>query len=152
MGVLQVVCQGDVQLLLRHRLECTVLRSWSTKEKNDCAPETHLVLNDVTIHRGAWASASRNLCNRDPENSPEYSASSIYAGTTIYAWAPGMRCSSHVDTSVCTMINSHWCLCALPNMSSALIDAFALHLDRPHERRSECQLSLIHISEPTRPY
>lgn len=49
----QVVCQGDVQLLLRHRLECTVLRSWSTKEKNGCAPETHLVLNDVTIHRGA---------------------------------------------------------------------------------------------------
>jgi NAD kinase len=50
---LQVVCQGDVQLLLRHRLECTVLRRWSTAEKNGCTPpETHLVLNDVTIHRG----------------------------------------------------------------------------------------------------
>lgn len=56
MPVMQAAYQGDVQLLLRHRLECTVLRSWGTKDKNGCTPETHLVLNDVTIHRGMQSS------------------------------------------------------------------------------------------------
>lgn len=56
----QAVAAGDVRILLRHRLECTVLRHAQPSRKRsaprsplDPGHESHLVLNDVSIHRGS---------------------------------------------------------------------------------------------------
>lgn len=56
---MQAVAAGDVRILLRHRLECTVLRHAAPARRRGApsplAPghESHLVLNDVSIHRGS---------------------------------------------------------------------------------------------------
>jgi ATP-NAD kinase C-terminal domain/ATP-NAD kinase N-terminal domain len=58
-SAVQAMCKGDVQMLLRHRLECSVLRAAGNTAANataapvDTAPESHFVLNEVSLHRGS---------------------------------------------------------------------------------------------------
>ena len=46
----QALCDGNVQMLLRLRLECSVVRAQPTG--SPVVTERHLVLNDVSLHRG----------------------------------------------------------------------------------------------------
>jgi NAD kinase len=51
----QAVCKGDVQILLRHRLDCCVLRKNLSPRPEASVPggaESHFALNDVSLHRG----------------------------------------------------------------------------------------------------
>lgn len=50
-GRVQAVSRGAVHLLLRHRLECWVIRKADLSNERP-ATEAHVILNDVSLHRG----------------------------------------------------------------------------------------------------
>lgn len=51
---LETIIKGPVYITLRHRLNCQIVRNPdNAKEGEDpCHPESHLVLNEVSIDRG----------------------------------------------------------------------------------------------------